>query len=144
MGVSGDDVRGVSVDLDLLEVAERLEERARVRGLEGCGAEPLAELIWPSRAVGVEIAAAGFAERFLGVDLVPGFDPLVGPGERDLVSLRRALSDVAQKEGEAGAQPFSRGGPRSCGYLFDELLTQQAAPVERIANRSGDGVDLLP
>ena len=45
MGVSRDDVRVVSFDLDLLEVAERLEEHARVRGLEGCGAEPLAELI---------------------------------------------------------------------------------------------------
>jgi hypothetical protein len=71
----------------------------------------------------VEVAAAGFAERFLGIDLLPAFDPLVGPGERDLVPLRRALADVAQEEGKAGAQPLARGRPRSPGHLLDELLT---------------------
>ena len=92
----------------------------------------------------MEVAAADLAERFLGVDLLPALDPLVGPGERDLVSLRRALADVAQEEGEAGAQPFARGRRRSPDHLLDELLTQQAAPVERPANRGGDGFDLAP
>ena len=135
MAVSGDDVGVVSVDLDLLEIAERLEERACVRSLEGRGAEPLAELIWPSRAVGMEVAAADFASASSGSTSCHPSTHWSGLSERDLVSCggpgrrrserRRSRSAPASRAAGPVRPATSRRAPHAAGSAGRALRVLQ-------------------
>src|SRR5262245_21157729 len=123
---------GATRDAYFLEiVAEALEQRPGVRGLERGRAAPLADIGRPSRAVGAQESTTRLPQRALKIrDLLPAVDPLIRADERDPRPLRRPLAELVEEEGEPRAQPLPRCGADALYDFLRELVTQQAATVE--------------
>ena len=110
--------------------------------IEGRVTEPRAEIGRSRRPVRKEKAPDRLAERGALVDLAPPLHPLVRTRERNAVSPRRPLTEIADEEAEARAHPAAVLPCDVTGDRVCELLAAEAAIVERVPHRGADVLEL--
>ena len=143
-GVSSQHVRPMTFDLDLFDLgAERVEKGLRSGGIQRARGEPLAEIGRPGGAVGVQEAPANLRQRCSLIHLSPALDPLVGPDESHLGSLRRPLAELGKEEGEARAQPLLVPRADALHDFLGQLIAEQALAVERFPDRGANRLHLI-
>src|SRR5262249_40847244 len=106
-------------------------------------AEPAAKVGRPRRPVRVQEATEDFAKRVVALDAPPFAEPPVWPDERDLVSLRRPLTELVREEREARTQPGLVLLADAAHDLVDQLLAQLRLVAGSLPDRRPQLGDLL-
>src|SRR6266542_951862 len=145
----------VALHVDLLElVAHRVGDLARDRRTEP---EPLREVAMGRGAIGAQVAPEHLRESRFRLGRRPRAEPLIGPTVGHLAALIRAEADDAghAREPETDAPfrpraaecrdvPLERPRSDARAHLLAERAERQASPIERLADRVDDLVDLPP